>query len=288
LNIARVHRRHGQEGEKAIQILRRRDDEIAIPAHDLGRALQRPEGRAGDDLVDRVQPEQERGDHAEIAAAATQPPVQIRVLPGTGRDQAAVGQHHVGFEQVVHRQAALARQMADAAAEREAADACRADDAAGRGHAEGMRRMVNIAPGATAFDAHGARRGIDADALHRRQVDHQPLVAHPQSAGVVAAAADRQAQQLLAREVDAAHHVGNVAAVDDEPRVAVDHRVVDTSRRVVVRVVRLHDAPAQRGGEFSDGLGVEHGDSPVGGTSGGTGFHVAVVRAGLGTANSQL
>ena len=42
---------------------------------------------------------------------------------GAGGDEAAVGQHHVGFEQVVDRQAALAREVAEPAAEREPADA---------------------------------------------------------------------------------------------------------------------------------------------------------------------
>ena len=66
---------------------------------------------------------------------------------------------------------------------------------------ERVRRVVDVAPGAAAADAHGARRRIDADALHARQVDDQPVVAHAEAAAVVAAAAHREQQVVLAREV---------------------------------------------------------------------------------------
>ena len=61
------------------------------------------------DRADRMQPERERGDHAEVAAAAAHRPEQVGVLLGAGRDEAAVGQHHVGRQQVVDGQAVLAR-----------------------------------------------------------------------------------------------------------------------------------------------------------------------------------
>ena len=87
-----------------------------------------------------------------------------------------------------------ARQVPDAAAQRQAADAGGRDDAGRRRQAEGVRGVVHVAPGAAAVHAHGARRRIDADAFHARQVDHQAVVAGAQAAAVVPAAADGESQ----------------------------------------------------------------------------------------------
>ena len=96
-------------------------------------------------VLDRVQLEAERGDDAEVAAAAAQRPEEIGVLLLVRRDEAAVGEHDVGLEQIVDGQAELAGEMADAAAEGDAADAGGGDDAARRGQTEGVRGVVQIA-----------------------------------------------------------------------------------------------------------------------------------------------
>ena len=70
--------------------------------------------------------EHERRDHAEVAAAAPQRPEQVWVLGCAGGDEPAVGQYDVGREQVVDRSArTAASQVADAAAQRQAANAGR-------------------------------------------------------------------------------------------------------------------------------------------------------------------
>ena len=118
------------------------------------------------------------------------------------RDDAAVGQHDVRLEQVVDREAALARQVAEAAAEGEAADAGGGDDPARRGQPERVGGVVDLAPGAAAADPDGARLRVDPNAVQRREVDHQAVVARPQPGAVVAAAADGEEQVVVAGEVD--------------------------------------------------------------------------------------
>ena len=115
-----------------------------------------------------------------------------------GGDELAVGQHHLHAEQVVDRQPALPRQVADAAAQRETADAGGRDDAGRDGQAEGVRRVIDVAPQRAAAGEHRLLLRIDAHVSHRRQIDHQPVVADAEAAGVVAAAADRD-EQLVAR-----------------------------------------------------------------------------------------
>ena len=164
-----------------------------------------------------------------------------------GGDEAAVGEDDVGLEQVVDGQSELAGEMADAAAEGDAADAGGGDDAAGRGQAEGVGGMVEIAQHGAGLDAGGARHRIDADAVHRREVDHQPVVDGAQAGAVVAAAADGDGDAVLAGEVDGGDDVGHVGAADDERRMAVDHRVVDHAGVVVAGVAGLDQLAAQRG-----------------------------------------
>src|SRR3546814_4138277 len=59
---------------------------------------------------DGVQAELERGDHAEVAAAAPQRPKQVGVLVLGRPQQLAVGGHDVDGEEVVDREAVLAHQ----------------------------------------------------------------------------------------------------------------------------------------------------------------------------------
>ena len=64
--------------------------------------------------------EQEARDHAKVAASSAHGPEEIGVLALAGRDKTAIGQDHIGLEQVVDREAILAREVAGAAAQGEA------------------------------------------------------------------------------------------------------------------------------------------------------------------------
>ena len=170
-------RRHDEEQEKAAQLVRRLRDEFAVPLHHFGRFAELVDHRPGVIGVHRVHLEQERGDDAEVAAAAANGPEQVGVLLGIGGHEPAVGQHHVHFEDVVDGEAAFAGEMTEPAAQRQPADAGGRDDAGRHGIAERVRRVIDIAPRAAAFDAHGLRDRVDANALHPRQLDHQAVVA---------------------------------------------------------------------------------------------------------------
>ena len=113
------------------QFIRHVGDPVAIEAKNVGRFLHRPEDRSGQDTrTDRVEPELELGDDAEVAAAPAQRPEELRVLVRARLDPLAVRQDDLGGEQVVDREPVTARQMPDAAAERQSADAGGGDDAA--------------------------------------------------------------------------------------------------------------------------------------------------------------
>ena len=73
------------------------------------------------------------------------------------------GRDDLGADEVVAGEAVLGGQVADAAAEGEPAHACRADDAAGRDEAEGLRRRVEVEPGRAALGAGDPRVAVDLD-----------------------------------------------------------------------------------------------------------------------------
>ncbi len=209
-----------------------------------------------------MHPEQERGDDAEVAAAAANRPEQIGVLLGIGGHEPAVGQHDVDLEDVVDGQAAAAGEMAEPAAERQAADAGGRDDAGRHGIAERVRGVIDIAPCAAAFDAHGLRHRVDANTLHPRQLDHQAVVDAAEAAGVVTAALDGEQHLLLACEVHGGDDVGDISHARDEARLLVDHRVVDLAGFLVTGVGRLDQFAAQTGLERGDGGIGRHARSP--------------------------
>ena len=146
--------------------------------------------------------ERELGHDPEVAAAAAHGPEELGVLVGAGRHALAVGQHDLGREQVVDRQAVRPREVTDAAAERQPADAGRRDDPARHGEPMRMRGGIDLAPGGSAADANRARAGIDRDRIQQREIRDDAVVDAPEAAAVVAAAPDRQRQVVCAREGD--------------------------------------------------------------------------------------
>ena len=106
-------------------------------------------------------------DDAEVASASAKAPEQVRVL-GLGRvDEAAVCGDEVGCDEVVAGEAVLAHQPADAAAEREAADAGGRDEAAGRCEPVCLCLVVDVGPDGAAADRRAAGCRVDANAAHR-------------------------------------------------------------------------------------------------------------------------
>ena len=189
------------ELEDRRQLVGRGGGELAVEAQNLRRVVQRVEDRPGEhDRPDRVQAVLERGDDAEVAAAAADAPEQIGVVVLAGGDELALRSHDVHGEEVVDRRAVLAHQPADPAAERQARDPGVGDDAADGGEPEELRLAVELAPQHARLGARRPRCRVDSNALHRRQVDHEPAVAERVAADSVATGAHaRRADRARAR-----------------------------------------------------------------------------------------
>jgi hypothetical protein len=169
------------------------------------------------------------------------------VLVGARAHGAAVREHHIGLQQVVDRQPEPAGEVAEAAAERETADAGGRDDAARRGEAVLARGSVDLPPRAPAADAHRPRGRVDVDLLEGGEVDDDAVVARSQPAAVVAAAAYGERQVACAGEGDHRGHVVGAGAARDQGGPSVDHRVVDGAGVLVGRIAGADQQAAEAG-----------------------------------------
>ena len=115
-----------------------------------------------------------------------------------GRDEAAVGQDDVGLEQVVDREPELAGQVADAAAEGDAADAGGGDDAARRRQTEGVGGMVEVAEQGAALDPAVRASGSTRTPFIAERSMTSPSSTRAEPGAVVAAAADGDDQVVVA------------------------------------------------------------------------------------------
>jgi hypothetical protein len=199
-----------------------------------------------------VEAELERGDHAEVAAAASQRPEQVRVLVRGRPQPLAVGRHDIDGEQLVHREAVLAHQPTDATAKGEPGDSGVTHDSADGGQTVRLRLAVDVAPKRTTLHPGPAPGGIDSHTPHRREVDDDPVVAHGGARHVVASAANGDLQIVVAGETHGRDHVGGPDASGDQARAPVDGTVPDCTGAVVVGVIGT-DQPASEPVDLLDG-----------------------------------
>ena len=110
-----------------------------------------------------------------------------------------------------------------------------------------LGRGVEVSPGGAAAGARDAPLGVDLHLVHLGQVDHQTVVDHGETGGVVPAAADRDLEAVLAGEVHRRHDVCRRPGTSDRRRAAVDHPVPDAPGLFVARVIREEQVAADRG-----------------------------------------
>ncbi len=181
--------------------------------------------------------------------------IEIRVLVSRCAADRAVCHHHFRGLQVVEREAVLRHQPTEAAAERQAGDAGRADHAAGRRETVELRLAIELLPQHAALGPRRSRGRIDVNAFHRREIDHQAAVDGSASADVVATAANGDFEAERARELDGIRNVSRSMTPGDECRPLVDEAVVDAAGVVVSGICRLEDSAGEGGGNLFEACG---------------------------------
>jgi hypothetical protein len=154
---------------------------------------------------ERVDAQLEGRDHAEVASAAAQRPEQVGVLVGARPDLAAVGEDDLGGDEAVDRHLVAPALVGDAAAQRKARHAGLGHHAARSRKPKRRGDAIDVGPRGAALHVDRATGGVDADAAHRRKVDHKAVVDDGGARHVVPAAADVP-RWTAGQEGDAAHH----------------------------------------------------------------------------------
>jgi hypothetical protein len=180
-----------------------------------------------------VEPVLEGGGDPEVPPAAAQPPEQLRLGLRVDAEPPRVGGDQLDGAKVVHGQAEPAHQVPEAAAEGQPADPGVAHDPGRDGQPEPLGRAVQLPQQHPTGRADRTGGGIDPDGPHRRQVDHQPAVAHRLPGHRVPAATRRHQQVVLPGEADRLDHVVGAGAAGDQRRPPVDRPVPDTPRLLV-------------------------------------------------------
>src|SRR4029453_4235077 len=89
------------------------------------------------------------------------------------------------------------------------------------------------------------RGGIDADALHCREVDEQAAFADAVTGEAVAAARHPPRQSIPPREVYRAGNVGRPGTTGDQSRLPIEHAVPQLASRVVGLIAGAQQRAAQ-------------------------------------------
>ena len=175
---------------------------------------------AADDTVERMEAKLELRGDPEVPATASEPPEQLGVLVPARTDEGPVRSHELGADEVVARQAVLRGQVTDPATESQAGNARGAHDAAGRDEADCLRRRVEVEPGGAAGGAGDPCLGVHVDVPHRREVDHEAVVADAMPSGIMPTTANRDLQPVRTGKIEGGGHV-----------LAPAHRTITAGRR---------------------------------------------------------
>lgn len=191
---------------------------------------------AADEPPVGMEPDTHRGHHTEVPAPAAQRPEQFGLVPR--RDEPAVGERDLGFEQVVGREPGRAEQRAVAAPERETGHADGADGARGDVHPVRCRRGYHVTGPASPAD--DGRVPFDPYVTHRAEVDHQ-LAAQRPPRPVVASAAHGHPRAGGPCRADRGGGLRTGARPDHQGRPSGHRAVPQRRRRGVLRVARAEE-----------------------------------------------
>ncbi len=239
----RQRRRVADEGDRRQLVGRRRDD-LGVGPQPL--AGGRVDDGAAEDGVDRVEPVAEAGRDPEVAAAAAERPEEVGVLRFGRRQQPAVGGDDVDRQQVVDRHPVLAHQPAHPAAERQPGDADGRHVAARRRQPvdRGCERCTRPRSGRLP-PRRRAARGSTSSRFMRERSRTSPSSTVPYPAGLCPPPRTASGRSLVRAKSTAAITSATLAGPDDQRRVAVDGRVPDPARPVVLVVAGPDDVTAQ-------------------------------------------
>ena len=232
------------------QLSRRRLGDATEGVEDaLGLRCRPRYGPPGDLRPDLVQAERELGDHAEVAAPATQRPEQLGVLVARCACDRSVGKDDLDRLEVVHRPAEATGEVSEAATQRQPGDAGERDEAERRREAVLLGRPIDVAEEGAGLDAREPRARIHLDRVLAGHVERHAAVGQREAGDVVSSTPDRQLDAVLRDEAHGADDVVDRCGPHDDRGSLRDHAVPQRHRFRVPVVIGGRQRSVQITGE---------------------------------------
>lgn len=181
------------------------------------------------------------------------------MLIGAGGNEVAGRGDNIGGDEVVTSQAVHSGEIAEATSESEAGDSGCGDGASRGCQSEGLRFMIVLAPQHPALGTGTTRARVDPNRFHRREVDHQAVVAYGGPCHIVTAAPDCDRQAVCLGKPNRGLDVGNARDFDDGERTFVDHCIPDLARLIVSLTTAHQDLAAEGTSQLFHRFGTEIG-----------------------------
>ena len=102
-----------------------------------------------------------------------------------------------------------------------------------------MRGMINIAPRASSADCYCPRGRINPRVFHRREINNEAVIADSQPSRVMSSTANGEKQVLFSRKLYRADYIRHIRAACYQPRLFVDHSIVNFTGIIITIVARL-------------------------------------------------
>ena len=115
-----------------------------------------------------------------------------------------------------------------------------------------LSRAVEFTPGNATLRARRAKLGIDVDAFHPRQVEHQATIAHRLSRDIVPATAYCDFDSSIAGEAYCIDDIGRSKAAGDQCRPFVDQSIMDPACLVIPGIAGQQQRAGETGRQFAD------------------------------------
>jgi len=192
-------------------------------------------------------------DDAEVSPTAAHPPEEIRILGGTDRQELAIRSDDIDAEEVITGEPVFACQPAQAPAQRQTRDPRRGVRAASGGETKRLRFVIEFSPCDPALSTGRAPEGINTDALHPRQVNHEAALTHRVASDVVAPATHGHQQVVSTGEVHRVDDVRHARTPRKQRRFPVDHAIPDLAGVLIASLPRTQQRAPQPRVEVVDG-----------------------------------
>jgi hypothetical protein len=242
----------GGEVSHGAQLVRARLAELVVGVQRVSGLRRRVHQGTAQHSVDGMQRVLKGRDDSEIAAAAADGPIKIRVLGRARPQQFAVGSDDLSGDHVVAGQTMLSVQPANAAAEGQAGDAGDRGGPERCGETERLGGGIDLAQHKSWLRDGNPSLRVDLDSFEQGEVHHDPAFARGAAGDVVAAALDRQGKGVFASEEDGAPDIFSILCAGDQGRTAVDHGVEDATGVVVPGIALLQEFTMQSRPERAD------------------------------------